>query len=118
MSLTEGEKTAIELYRTSQYAVAKIIDRLLAENEELRIKSLNRTMKDNLDMASMSNQLIALQAKLDAMKKAWEPFVRFLNIVSVKQVDEPDELPMLGMGRSIHDVPTMGEVRTLDKLIG
>ena len=70
MPLTEEEKSAIEMYRTSQYAVAKIIDRLLAENEELRIKSLNRTMKDNLDMASMSNQLIALQTQLDAIKKA------------------------------------------------
>ena len=86
--------------------LCNLIDRLLAENEGLQ-SDKNRL----LGIAQI------LQAKLDAIKKAWEPFVKFLNAVLVKQGDEPDELPMLGMGRSVHDVPTMGEVRALNRLI-
>ena len=109
--LTKEEKESITRlkFKSDTYSliVAKLIDRLVAENEELQ-----GDKKHLLGVAQM------LQFKLDAIKKAWGPFVKFLNAVLVKQGDEPDELPMLGMGRSIHDVPTMGEVRTLDKLIG
>ena len=60
MPLTEEEEKAIELYRTSQYSVAKIIDRLVKENEDyFRI------------IEERGVQITNLCDRLDAIKKAW-----------------------------------------------
>lgn len=49
-----------------------IIDRLLTENEELK-RNLDISMAE---MAGDSADGKLLQAKLDAIKKAWEPFMK------------------------------------------
>ena len=54
------------------------------------------------------------QALLSKHVEAVEPFKNCLKIMEEKSsLREPDELPMMGMGRSIHDVPTMGDLRNL-----
>ena len=67
MSLTEEEKSSIEQYRTSQYSVAKIIDRLVAENEELKLKSIPRTTSEIEEMLRVDK--VILQSKLSLSVK-------------------------------------------------
>lgn len=98
MPLTEEEKTAVEMYRTSQYSVAKIIDRLLAGNEELQ-----GDKKHLLGVAQM------LQFKLDAIKKAWEPLCDLI---------PADVRNLQGVGDSNYVNAKVGLLKALDRLIG
>lgn len=69
MPLTEEEKDIVSCFRSSGYQpeimMVAIIDRLVAENEEL---------KDGRDY--FHEELKEAQSKLDAIKKAWEPFMK------------------------------------------
>ena len=63
MSLTEEEKKIV------MNGTQKIIDRLLAENEELKLER-----EVNMEMLNRYiDRCKFYEAKLDAIKKAWEP---------------------------------------------
>ena len=74
MSLTEEEKNLIAIFRGSEYhqdkVVVDLVDRLLAENEELKRPSW-RTLQ--MDAARL--QSCILQAQLDAIKKVVKDYI-------------------------------------------
>ena len=82
MPLTEEEKEFMEVrneligmfdpctIKAEQY-YRNLINRLVAENEELKLESIPRTTSEIEEMLRVDK--IILQAKLDAIKKVWEP---------------------------------------------
>ena len=82
----------------------ELLNRLLAENEEL---SLIRVPAGRFVAEA---EFVALQAKLDAIKKAWKPVKPFIASINKWQLKDWHNVSDMGI--------TYGHIRYLDKLIG
>lgn len=87
MSLTEEEKDIIKCYIDFgvNRTVASLFDRLLAENEELRVEKNDTSNELILE----GTKIYHLQAKLDAIKKATEPFINYYKLAVLWDEGEP-----------------------------
>ena len=126
MSLTEEEKSLIAIFRGSEYhqdkVVVDLVDRLLAENEELKknidnfgpfyFRDMNRVLELGENNNSLDKQMKAvqaLQAQLDAIKKAAGPICALIPI-EVRNLKD--------VGDSNYVNAKIGDLKALDKLIG
>ena len=122
MMLTEEEKESITRlkFKSDTYSliVAKLISRLVKENEELQewkykagqraIENIN--LRGRLEpVEAMREDYKFLQSQLDAIKKAWGPLLKLIPI-------ELCNTNLIGDGNYVN--AKIGDLKALDKLIG
>ena len=144
MSLTKEEKeylSLIDYLDSSYYEMTEsahitkhrdIIDRLVKENEELRRlgeltqelliekKVINPQPISGVELyMHLEGYIKHLQSQLSTIVEAAGPFLLSLKKMESKSngVSEPDEMPISGFGRSIRDVPIMGDLRKLSEAV-